>query len=67
MPQAPKENLLHDANRGLDPTESKILPMRVASLYISWINCVSRNERGILKSQPGIETMTASTDQLLRA
>jgi hypothetical protein len=35
MRQAPKENLLHDANRGLDPTESKILPMRVASLYIS--------------------------------
>jgi hypothetical protein len=48
MRQAPKENLLHDANRGLDPTESKILPMRVASLNISWINCVSLNEGGIL-------------------
>ncbi|OXV10881.1 hypothetical protein Egran_01358, partial [Elaphomyces granulatus] len=49
MRQALKEILLSDANRGLDPTESKILPMRVASLYISWVNCVSLNERGILK------------------
>ena len=49
MRQALKDILLPDAKRGLDPTESKILPMRIASLYISWVNCVSLNDRGILK------------------